>query len=165
MDRDAEKKVDQALAALAREVNDASPRPNADLIDKVVANAAADRTLVSEADVDLAVLTLASEVAAASPRPGPDLVARVLADAAAAAPVQATADLVERPEPRAAAKPSAWSWALGWTSGAALAMVVALVVGIGVGMQLDPADMDLLGDQDDMSISMADGGLMLEDVL
>ncbi|MEM9140117.1 MAG: hypothetical protein AAGB15_09825 [Pseudomonadota bacterium] len=165
MDKDRQDKVDQALDALAREVNGASPRPGSDLVGRVMEDAAATAAIGSEAQLDAALATLVDEVAAASPRPGPDLVARVLADAARVAGDRPAPEPVRAPQTQSHAQTAFRLFGFGWASGAAVAMVAALVIGIGVGMQVDPSELGLMTEAPGADLSMADGGFILEDIL
>lgn len=158
MAKRSEMDLDAALAALAREVHDASPAAGPDT-----------RALVM---ADAALTTLAREAADAAPRPGADLVARVLADAAE---VSATKPAANRnPVPQSAKRRGALTGALGargglmdllfgWRAGAIAAMALALAIGTGVGFEMEPGSLPLLDDdagQSTVTLASLDADLM-----
>ena len=116
----------------------------------------------AEKHMDMLLSRLADEVADNTPRPGPDLMARVLAvasDVIASRPAETKAIVLEP-----ARKPGLMDFVLGWAGGAVAAMVVALVIGIGVGMEIEPGAVPFMDAEED-TLTVADGGFMLEDIL
>ena len=94
--------------------------------------------------LDDALGGLAREMRDAAPLPGPDLTARVLADAAAVAAAKAPVEA--RPAPAGAGGAGVLERLFGWTSGALAAMAVCMSVGIAVGMEIDAADLPMMGE-------------------
>lgn len=141
-----EKQVDAALEALARDVNAAAPRPDALLMQRVLADAEGESALALEKIatelVDPGLARLAREVNGTTPRPGTDLTARVLADAASIAPPRPEAGMVTTP-----ARPRTLrDLVLGWTGGAVAALSIGLTLGIAVGMEMELGEIPMLGE-------------------
>ncbi len=144
--------IDEALQRLARDVHNGTPQPSDDLLARVA--------------TDTALEALARDAVAMSPRPVPDLVARVLADAAAvsaelAPPIEAMGTATGTMPPQ-----TSWTDRLfGWAGGAVAACAVCLSVGVGVGMEIDPAEMPMMGEpESEISLTVV-GDLLPEDVL
>lgn len=123
--------LDGVLAALARDLAEAAPRPDPGLVARVLA--------------DAALSGLARDAAEAAPRPGDALVGRILGDAAAVAAGRPD------PAPRArsrtvAARPGPAGMLFGWRAGAVAAMTLALALGLGLGLALDGKRLPILDD-------------------
>lgn len=146
-----ETRLEAALDALARDVTQGTPAPSEALVERVM--------------LDTALETFGREAMAATPRPGPDLVARVLADAATVsaenAPDWAPA---EAGHSRAIARTSWFSGVLSWRGGAVAALSLCLSVGVGVGMELDPSDLPMMGDEQAVEMAI-EGGILPEEFL
>lgn len=142
--------LDAALAALAREAQDASPRPGPDLSALVMA--------------DAALSVLAHEAAQAAPRPGRELVARVLSDAAEVAATNAAADAVPAAPWRRRAGGGLVQGGLvgllfGWRAGAVACMLLGLAVGMGLGLEIEPGALPVLDDPLEERDALAFAGL------
>lgn len=151
-----EKRVDDALARLAREVNAAAPVASPDLTARVMDGATVQA-------IDTALDRLGQAVTAAAPRPGTDLMARVLADAASVAPVAAQAGVELAPaRPR-----SLVDRLFGWTGGTVAAMSICLTMGVAIGMEMPEDRMPVIG-SDSVELAEAEAdpmGFLPEDFI
>lgn len=118
----------------------------------------------AEFDLDRALAGLAADVNGAAPRPGPELMARVLADAGSLS----TARVALQVPVRAASggpRLRLSEMLFGWTSGAAAAFALCLALGVGVGLGLEPGDLPMLDDADDIAIMAMDDSPFSEEIL
>lgn len=118
----------------------------------------------AEFDLDRALAGLAADVNGGAPGPGPELMARVLADAGS---VSAARAVPEAPARSGASGPQLRlsDVLFGWTSGAAAAFALCLALGIGVGLGLEPGDVPMLDDVDDIAMMAMDDGPFSEGIL